>query len=417
MNERMVTALGAAAALLVLMALTFQGGGAPPATRPTSTETGPNGYAALARWLEAEGVPVHSLRERVDSLREGDLDVPAGGNLLITTMPHRYRLRRTESTHLWYWIAEGNTMLVMAALDDTPDWSLQTDSTTFLNDLERLTGLTFGYPDDAAQQGPIGRSARTTPVTLAGFSEHPLMEDVGILQGVTDAQAQLWVPQREDAGLEQAVLQLARETGKGPPAMWQVRYGKGYVIVSALGSALSNRVIGEADNARFVANLLRYHVRQGGAVIFDDMHQGLSTLYDAEAFFDDPRLGASLLFLLGLWALYVLGSNSRLAAVREVEPTPSQGDFVRGVGGFLARKLSRPEAGRLMLAAWFDDLRRRGAIPAGSGPPWQALAGLSTVEPEQLARLRVYHDALGRGEDVDLRDVHNTIEELRRTLG
>jgi hypothetical protein len=418
-NDRLVTALGALAALVILSALLFQAGQPPQATRPTSVETGPNGYAALARWLEDEGVPVRSLRIRADALRDGALDLPPSGNLLITTMPHRARLRPAESTVLRGWIADGNTLLIVAALDDTPDWSLDVNTAYFLEDLMRLTGLTFGEPEEEDERMRIGNLSRTTTVDLEGVESHPLMDGVARLAGESDSVAAIWQAYSEEDekdGNHRAVLQLAREQQSGAAALWQVRYGDGHVIVSALGSLLTNRVIGAADNRVLVANLLAYHLGPGGALIFDDMHQGLSMLYDPEAFFGDPRLGATVLFVLGFWVLYLLGSNNRLIAPAGTRAAPSQGDFVTGVGGFLARKLSRAEAGRLMVGAWFDELRRRGAIPAGDGPPWQALAAMSALEAQQLARLCAYHAALEGGAAVDLTALHNTIEELRRML-
>lgn len=414
MSDRLVTALGALAALALFVALLSPGMRPPETTRPTTLETGPNGYAALARWLEADGVPVHSLRTRVHAIAEDVLAVPAAGNILITTLPHRHRLRRAESHVLRRWIRDGNTLLIMAALDDTPDWSLDADTAYFLEDLERLTDLGFGAPEEDAERRRIGGLTEAA-VTLEGITAHPLMSGVERLQGVSDFPAAAWEASREEDD-HRALLRLARESGSGADALWQVPYGNGHMIVSALGSPLTNRAIGEADNRVFVANLLNYHLTAGAGVIFDDMHQGLSDLYDPEAFFSDARLGATLLFVLGFWALYVVGSDNRLAPLREPRRLPSQTGFVAGVGGFLARKLSPAEAGRLMISTWLDELRRRGTVPRGEGPPWQDLAALSAVDGERVERLRRHHEALARGRKVDLKDVHNTIEELRRML-
>lgn len=415
MNDRLVTALGALAALVVLALLLFQGGRAPHVSRPVSVETGPNGYAALAQWLAGEGVPVRSMRTRLDALGDGGLDVPKTGNVLITSMPHSDRLRRDEAVELWRWIGAGNTLLIMAALDDTPDWSMNVATSAFLDDLGRLTGLPFSLPEDVDERVSLGDPMHASTVSLEPVAAHPLMTGVDSLRGESDSMASVWEAKRR-AGDERAALQLARESVSGEPAMWEVRYGAGHIIVSGLGTPLTNRMIGEGGNREFVANLLAYHLVPGGAVVFDDMHQGLSTLYDPDAFFSDPRLGVTVMFVLGFWALYVLGSGNRLAPLRAHRDGPRQSDFVGGVGGFLARKLSRAEAGRLMVDSWFEELRQRGALPAGASAAWQALAGMPAVEAAALARLRVCHDALSRGEDVDLREVHNTIEELRRML-
>jgi len=305
-------------------------------------------------------------------------------------------------------------VVVLAALNDTPSWALDVDSKYFLSDLGVLSGLALAEPEQEELRRQTGSLTGITSVTLEGLAAHPVMSGVRTLQGESDSLAAIWEARPRD-GASSALVQLARDAQSGVGAVWQLRAGRGHVLVSSLGSLLTNRAIGEADNARLAANLLAHHLGPGGAVIFDDMHQGLSTLYDPEAFFSDPRLGATVAFVLGFWALYLLGSSNRLGPPVPGRVVPSQGSFVAAVGGFLARKLTRAEAGRMMVGAWLDELERRGVLPPGA-PPWQALAAFPTVRSGALARLRHYHDAMERAEDVDLRAVHNTIEELRRML-
>ncbi|MCZ6657045.1 MAG: DUF4350 domain-containing protein, partial [Gammaproteobacteria bacterium] len=137
MNDRIVTALGALVALLFVFGLLYQPATEPPVSKPTSVEAGPNGYLALARWLDGQHVDVVSFRERMSNLFEAI--VSPSGNLLITTMPHVLAIRPDELSDLKDWIGVGNTLVVMAALDDTPDWSLVIDADTFLDDLEGLS--------------------------------------------------------------------------------------------------------------------------------------------------------------------------------------------------------------------------------------------------------------------------------------
>src|SRR5690349_1647620 len=125
MKDRLLTlalALGAFVAFYILVA--------PKATmpqervtRPLSTEAGPNGYLGMFRWLTAEKIAVESFRERYSGLAAATASAPTG-NLLITTTPHIYPLRRAEGQPLQEWIEAGNTMLVLAGLSDTPEWSM-----------------------------------------------------------------------------------------------------------------------------------------------------------------------------------------------------------------------------------------------------------------------------------------------------
>src|SRR5690606_24932926 len=117
MKERLITAAGALLALMILYAMFFQSDER-PVTRPVSTETGRNGYAAINRWLEAAGIRVVSLRDRYDtliSLEPGEaLDIPRRGNLMITTMPHLLPVRAREHENLMAWVRSGNTLLILA---------------------------------------------------------------------------------------------------------------------------------------------------------------------------------------------------------------------------------------------------------------------------------------------------------------
>ena len=101
------------------------------------------------------------------------------------------------------------------------------------------------------------------------------------LAGVTDSVASVWVA-AEDSIV--AGVAFAREATTNTDAAWEIPVLNGRIIFMASGTLLSNRALGSADNRRFVANLVRWHVAPGGAVIFDDMHQGLSILYDPDAF-------------------------------------------------------------------------------------------------------------------------------------
>ncbi|MGH8581752.1 MAG: hypothetical protein ACREWG_02990, partial [Gammaproteobacteria bacterium] len=66
MSDRLLNALGAMLALLVLVVLLFPGPGPRSGndSRPTSADRGRYGLLGLKRWLEQAGVPVRSLRQR-----------------------------------------------------------------------------------------------------------------------------------------------------------------------------------------------------------------------------------------------------------------------------------------------------------------------------------------------------------------
>ena len=395
MKERLVTAGGALLALAAIVAVAISERG-PPMTHPTAEQAGPNGYLALNRWLQESGVRTVSYRHSALELDEHE----AGrNNLFITAMPHRRPLGPGEADALREWVAGGNTLLLSVALDDTPAWAVGAE-TGFLDRVAELAGLRFWALDDAEI---VPRWGTPEPIALEP-RRGEAMAGVSALQGETDRPTSIWRASVVDDGAWRPLAHTAEyDTG----AIWHRRYDAGHIYVVALGSLLTNRAIAEADNARFFANVAAEHLGADGAAIFDDFHQGLSMLYDPNAFFADPRLHISVLCLLALWLLYMVGTWNRLAPPPAEPAVPGQLDFVRAAGGLLARKLHRSDAARLLFAARFGRSASRGATFAE--PPWQRLAENPTVPAALATALRQDYERAAAGGRVHLVQLRNRL--------
>ena len=418
MRDRVVTAVGALLALLACMALLL-GNEESASSWPTSADRGPNGYAALHDWLDAADIPVESLRQAID---EEFLTMQTGGRLMITTMPHRTPTTPGERRSLRAWVAEGNTLLVMAALNDSPDWIAKVDTSTFLDDVSSLTRVRFEpVSEQSGEDVSVGAAGRETPIVLRGFDAHPLSTQGDTFEGVSDDVTSIWQALRDSPQLR---LPVATEAQFGPNAILHLPSGYGDIFVVNLASMLTNRAIGRADNRYFIASAVRHHA--AGGVIFDDFHQGLTAVYDAAALFRDPRLQISILFVLAAWFVYMVGTWNRIAPVREQSTEPGQLDFVRAVGEFLARKLDPVESGRMMFATRFAEITGApvgsdsraaapGAVPARfEHPPWPRLEANPLVDQAVLDALKADHARLATGNTVDLRQLHNRLRELER---
>ncbi len=411
MNDRLVTLLGALGALALFVALVLPPSQEPDVSRPVSTAIGENGYAGMQRWLDASGIRNVSLRRRYDEM--DSLDLEPQGNVLVTTMPHEQQTRPDEVDWLLRWVAEGNTVLVMAALNDTPDWSLLIATREFLDNVESLTGLSLlSAVDEDGEEIMLGGVFSTEDVAYDVNPVHPLMRGVSRLVAETDATASVWQP----GVASRFYVALADEQSSGRDALWEIPVGGGTIVLSTSGSMFTNRALGRADNARFLSNLLSYHLKPGAAVIFDDMHQGLTELYDPEAFFSDARLGQTLFFLLVFWLLYVVGTSGRLAPPRSRPLVPRQSDLVHAIGGFMSRKLAPATAGRMMIETWLAELHGAGRISSTGAVAWQELNAMPLVDQSRLEALQTAYEGLRRGEKIDVMGVHNHLRELRRTL-
>jgi hypothetical protein len=324
-------------------------------SRPLATEMRANGYFAIRRWLETEGIPVTELRQRYDWLSRAR-GLPKHGNLLITTIPHKRVMRLAEQNALRKWVRSGNTLLVVAGIFDTPEWGVP-DSTT-PNELFQLTDLWIDVHEAAEAEdeeagdkkpAPAAKDPEVPPAgpassilvplkvpkrgILKPIGDHPLTRGVLAVHAISEYEAgkfDLYTSENEPA------LSLMADSESGLGALWVTWIGGGTIIVSGYGSILTNKMLAQANNADLVANIVAAQLGRNGHVIFDDMHQGASSVYDADAFFGDPRLHASFWWIIALWFVWVLGSTRLPPPVARPPPVRERG-FIEATGNFCAR--------------------------------------------------------------------------------
>jgi Domain of unknown function (DUF4350) len=422
LRERLVTFGLAIGALFMCYALFLPKPPAAgePAPRPISTEAGRSGYQAAWRWLEAEHFPVRALHERFDRLNGGSASKQRTGNVLLTTLPHELPVQPLEASQLDAWVERGNTLVVAAALDDTPEWA-STGSSRLVKDVGRLSRLEFGT-DDAKSKGdkaldPSGslKSAlnllgQPSIIAIEPRGSHPLMEGIHSLRVVSDLPASRWHAKPMDSS---AVLQVAQADGGG--AIWIRRQEKGQVITLAVAGLFSNRDIGSADNAKLLSNIIAWSLQPGGAVIFDDMHQGAVGYYDAKAFYADPRLHRTLLWFVLLWLVFVLGIQ-RLRVSPQRWRVADVTAFVSASGEFLASSVTAAAAGNRMLGNFFDVMHRRLGSRADDAAVWAWLSSQPPVSAQEVTELRELQSRIRRGRRFDLIRLQNLLSQLKGKL-
>jgi hypothetical protein len=441
MKERLVTLLCALGALALFLAMFLHGDGVTNGRdgvpSPTSEERRANGYHGAMVWLDEEHIKTVSVRDRFDKGLAGP-GLPATGNLLVVTLPAVTAFRTEELRPLDTWVRAGNTLLVLAALSDDPDWAFAAGRPVS-GDLSLLTGLEFETvrgqeqgssgpakprssqpgkpraPDDVgARIAATARAfARPQPGTLVPNGQHPYFEGVRTATALSDYPWQAWAVKIPYDGF---VLSLAHERETGASVLWTRPLGKGRLIVSGLGSLFTNRALGLADNARLLANIVGATVGPTGAVLFDDMHQGLGAIYDPAKFYSDRRLYETVGILAALWLCWVLGATKlQLPGMRA--PAPREAELVQATGGFLARVLT-PAAGALgLFEHFFRRIRER--LPSGrqkGGTPWELLEGHPGVTPMELHQLRDWYADARAGRRVPLGRLHNLIRKIDRHI-
>jgi hypothetical protein len=382
------------------------------ASQPLSTDSGPDGELGMWRWLNSQGIPVSSLRARYDQLGSG-----AGvgtGNVLLTLVPHLSPLRNDEWAPLAKWIASGNTLLVLAALDDTPHWSAGRGA-GFIRELTRLSHIEFTPPPaDPARNSARGlmQALQGSDLKLEPRAAHALLADVHSVHAGSDLPADRW--QATSPGSDMP-LELMQRADDARPAMWLVHRGDGQMIVLMVASAFSNREIDQADNARLLANVIAWSRAPQGRVIFDDAHQGLTDYYDAHAFFADPRLHHTLWWLVALWLAFVLGPlplRSAFSAWRPVDETL----LIDASGRFYSNAVRRVDAARRLLENFFNRLRHRLNLPQNGAPLWEWLDSQAAVSSEQRALLQSLFAKVYAEERVELAKLHNLLTDIQGRL-
>lgn len=414
MNDRLITAAGLIAALYVAWALIVPSPQEAPPSIPTSEDRGPDGYAALHRWLTASGIQTQSWRTTWSDLVVAP-DNQGSGHILFTTLTHQRNPTDADIDALHAWLDAGNTLVMAATLNDTPPWSLQRggDLTT---DIRRIVDVDVEAVLDTEGETVIveGAAGKGRIIDVAPVPAHPLMDGIDSLAHVTDHETQIWRPATTYPS--QPLLKAAVDKATGAPMIWERSLGNGSIIVISSGTLITNRMLGEKDNRLLITNLLKHRLGTGGRWLFDDHHQGLSNTWDPGAFFSDPRFGYSMLFLLAGWFIYMLGSTNRLSPVHEHPQPPRQIDYIRAVGGLMARKLSPADT--------VDQLLRRFARELGVNEAssdhhalWTRLAALPTLRRDQLVALQDATRAAQSGKASSLVAFFNTLQKTRKSTG
>jgi Domain of unknown function (DUF4350) len=395
-------------------------------SRPLSTETRANGYAALRRWIETQGIEVTDLRRRYDWF-EGAAGLPARGNLLITTIPHKRAIRWSERSALRKWVQQGNVLLVVAGIFDTPEWGVPDTGT--LETLHQLTGLSVREQKrndergkDAADKTKAARPrsgpapflplAKPKRSVMRPIAAHPLTDGVRIVRAESEYPAgKFEIVSPENA----PVLSLMADAESGAGALWLTWLGEGRVLVSGYGSIFTNELIAMDDNAALAANAIAAALGPDGQVIFDDIHQGAASFYDVEAFFGDPRLHASFWWVVALWLVWVVGGTRLPPPTARPEPVRER-EFLLATGNFFARMLDRRRAALRLFANFFNEHRRTLGLPPDGEPLWPWLRSFGSVTPGDLDRLETLYRRAAAGRRLDLVDLHNRLQRLRKQL-
>lgn len=426
MKERLFSALGALAALVICMSLLGpQPDISAPLSRPISSDRGSHGLYGLFEWTRHSGVPVSVLKRRYSEL--GEL-APYTGHVLVICLPQRTPSRTDELEVLRAWIASGNTVLVMIGEVTAPPWTLANaaaggDAGSELSETLGFHSVQTSKDDEKDKKDPARSLARLNEALqkpaettlLRPYGSHPLL--AGVQQVRSDGNALLDSTYAIEAEKKmRAWPALLTGDGLRPRDLWLGQLGAGRVLVLADPAIFGNRHLGAVDNAQLFNNLLAFARRDNGQVVFDDMHQGVSELYDPQAFARDPRVYGSLLFLLALWLAWVLGHSNRFGPLHHDHDSEASMSYAAAVGGLLARQAAPRDIAGALIASFARDCRRRHPGLFERGLDTARLARLPGMSADALAALIAAQQALAVGRCPNLIKLTNHLRTLRMRL-
>ena len=421
MKERLVTLLGALAAVYLVFVL-LVGPREPdtaPESMPTTADRGSLGLQGLQSWIESSGIRVRSLRSRYDRL-PAIAGLPERGNLMILTLPQILPARQLEIDALRDWIERGNAVLVLDGsievlaqpqlrLPQPPGMAVALGFNLEFADVQ--TDLADNSGDVEPAKLERGNDGRPRPRGLIPRGRHPVLKGVQEVRVRTNLLRPLALESKEKF---RTSLVLLEDPLTRSPAIWRVRIGEGTGWISGYADLFGNAALGAGDNARLLANIVAGSLDAEGWVIFDDMHQGLTEVYDPSAFFGDARLHATLWFIVGFWLIYIVGRSNRIAPLVRRPELPRAVDFVRAVGGLFARRLAGREVALGLLRHFFAEVRGAGA--SADVIDWELLTRYPRVPRNRIDELKAMHAGLAKGRTPDLVRLNNLINSIRKHL-
>ena len=435
MKDRLTTLVTAIAALLLAIFLLTPPAQetAQPVSLPTSEDRGDDGLKGLYKWLQSQDIPVFSLRKRFTSLTKIP-ELEASGNLLIISMPQHRQALKTEWQELSSWLAHGNSLLILSAIYSKPDWAEDASCLCQIDNILDPQGWNLESlkdevePEFESVEQDSGKEDTTLTETIESLRSgikaftptestlNPLPK-ITVLDSVTTVQAKItpalleeeWYLNAKKQG--SALRLLAYGEDQSITTLWQINNLSDSIYLSLLPDLFANEMLNKADNADLIANIIAQNLGQGGRVIFDDYHFGLSDLYDPDRFFSDPRLHQTIAFIGLLWLLYVVAYTNRLAPVRLVQQNPSTVDFVEAMAGFFTHRLHKRTLAQELVKHLIRDVRRQRHFH-DNDETWRWLHDHVQLQTAQISLLeRAY-----RQQKTALEPLTNTITHIRKTL-
>ena len=319
-------------------------------TITTTHSSGPNGALALLRWTRQLGYDAQRL-EYTDFALSSQTDA------LFMLNPSRPVLREQADAVL-AWVEQGGTLI----LADERNRAFASSNLL----LEQLEVEVVRYSSNAGDPGVS-----------------PALPEVPILQPVFDQPPLATIPVQADQVIRSPRTELVALAGVPDGVVVAgMRYGLGYIYVSASGYPFTNVGLRDERSAGFVLNILN-RLPRNAAILFDEYHHGFVTEPSLRHAIFTSAWGWALLYGVGVVGLYLLATGRRFGTpipLREDVAQRNSAEYVESMADLMQRGKQR----RFIAQHYHTMLKRRLARPYGLNP--------RLADAEFVAELRRYRE-------------------------
>lgn len=326
-------------------------------SQPISSDKGQNGLHKFRSWIDKAGYESASLTTSYQTLQQDD-----NRHLLFATLPAALPTSQQELEYLQTWVASGNTLVLMLALDDKPHWHNQQNRFTVENYLNsfRLSLIQLDTPQTADKE-------ETKQGVLIAQLPSRLTYQVKRVESNSDQQSHTWQLLGKES--VNSALILLRDQTSLSPAAWLSQYGKGQIFIFTHSNLFSNGQIAKADNLTLAKNILRHSLPGKAIIYFDDVHHIITPTRNSANVLMHPLLllaGGVLVYSLLIRLLRRVETNKAKTAM-------SLQKFIRDTSIHDAHTLSDREVAVKYAAHFFNAIRATYGLTMNSQPTWDIL--------------------------------------------
>ena len=371
---------------------------------PTSDNKGLHGLARLYKLITNAGGKTMIIHSDYRMLRTEQETNNSTDNILFLSLPAAIPANQQELDTLVSWVAKGNHIVAMLALDDAPHWSNKQNRFTidaFLAAFDlQLTRLDTGVATEEA--------SNKQPYLITQLL-HPVTNRIKRVKTGVTSQDHVW--QLSGISTPHSSLILLREEASLSPVAWLSLFGKGKVYIFTHSDLFANANIETPDNMQLAKNIIDYSLGKTANIYFDDVHHIASVSTNSI----QPSLHLQLLLLAGLLVYMLLYHILNRRLKQGSINNSSLNLFVRHNGLQLSRSLGRTEAAIRYATIFFNRARNRLDLPANSQPLWDELKQQKLNKRLLRKSQKTYQNALSL-KRINLNKFIRRLEKLRSQL-